>query len=62
MIELPDFTEKKGESMKSFKNWMKKGIALGAAFAMTVTVLPVESVNSRVPAAVSAGAVVTAGA
>ena len=44
MIELPDFTEKKGESMKSFKNWMKKGIALGAAFAMTVTVLPVSDI------------------
>lgn len=44
MIELPDFSKKKGESMKSFKNWMKKGIALGAAFAMTVTVLPLSDV------------------
>ena len=30
--------------MKSFKNWMKKGIALGAAFAMTVTALPLSDV------------------
>lgn len=50
MIELPDFSEKKGESMKSFKNWMKKGIALGAAFAMTVTVLPLSDiVNAAEP-------------
>ena len=57
MIELPDFTEKKGESMKSFKNWMKKGIALGAAFAMTVTVLPVSDiVNAAGPEDASARA------
>ena len=43
--------------MKSFKNWMKKGIALGAAFAMTVTVLPVSDiVNAAGPEDASARA------
>lgn len=30
--------------MKSFKNWMKKGVALGAAFAMTATTFPLSNV------------------